>query len=224
MNVKDAFDTTAGTYDRARRQLVPCFDDFYRTALELIPFPADAAISVLDLGAGTGLLSAFVAAAFPRANFTLVDVSDEMLTRARERFAGSATPVRFELLDLATAPLPGTYNLIISALAIHHLSDTEKQALFQRAYGALRAGGAFINADQVLGPTAAADQRNRDAWLRQAREKGVSDRDLTDAIERMHADRTAPLVAQLQWLEAAGFRDVDCCYKQYMFAVFAGFK
>jgi trans-aconitate methyltransferase len=40
---------------------------------------------VLDLGAGTGLFSALIAYSFPGARITLLDVSDEMLARARER-------------------------------------------------------------------------------------------------------------------------------------------
>ena len=109
-------------------------------------------------------------------------------------------------------------------MAIHHLSDAEKPALFRRIHAALRAPGAFINADQILGPTAAAERRNRETWLRQAREKGVSEADLSQALERMRADRTAPLLDQLRWLEESGFRDVDCAFKQSMFAVYAGFK
>src|ERR1700688_4284088 len=120
MDVKDAFDATAGNYDRSRRQLVPCFDDFYRTALELVPFPADAPIAVLDLGAGTGLLTSFVAAAFPRAQITLGDISEEMLARARQRLAAQAERFQFHVMDFAATALPGEYDVVVSALAIHH--------------------------------------------------------------------------------------------------------
>lgn len=48
------FDGAAAGYDRARRQLVPPFDDFYGTVVESIPYEREAAIRVLDLGAGTG--------------------------------------------------------------------------------------------------------------------------------------------------------------------------
>jgi len=44
------------------------------------------------------------------------------------------------------------------------------------------------------------------------------------ALERMRADRMSPLAAQLRWLEEVGFRDVDCAYKNYRFAVYSGFK
>jgi tRNA (cmo5U34)-methyltransferase len=225
MTVKSLFDSAATTYDRARRQLVPCFDDFYGTALEVIPFPSDAAISVLDLGAGTGLLASFVAAAFPRAELTLVDISEEMLGRARERFAATPARVCFEVLDFGQAPLPpAMYDLVVSALAIHHLEDEQKQALFRRVYATLRTGGAFINAEQVHGATPAVEQRFQATWHRKAVEKGASAEDIEQAIERMRADRTATLADQLRWLEAAGFRDVDCFYKYYRFAVYAGFK
>ena len=75
----------ADVYDQARRKLVPCFDDFYRAALDLLPFAPEARFEVLDLGAGTGLLSAMIAEMFPKAQLTLFDLTPEMLTIARQR-------------------------------------------------------------------------------------------------------------------------------------------
>ena len=83
--VRKALAPGADTYDRASRKLVPCFDDFYRTALDLLPFAPDARFEVLDLGAGTGLLSAMIAEMFPKAQLTLFDLTPEMLTIARQR-------------------------------------------------------------------------------------------------------------------------------------------
>ena len=51
-SIKDAFDSIAHDYDRARRQLVPCFDEFYRAAIDLLPFEKELEFEVLDLGAG----------------------------------------------------------------------------------------------------------------------------------------------------------------------------
>ena len=56
------------------------------------------------------------------------------------------------------------------------------------------------------------------------RELGVDDRDLTAALERMKFDRAATLEDQLEWLRAAGFRDIDCAYKNLIFAVYCGIK
>ena len=141
------FDGAAAGYDRARRQLVPRFDDFYGAAVGTLPYGREDDIRVLDLGAGTGLLSGMVARAFPRARITLADVSSEMLGVARRRFADE--PGRFELrvMDCAQEPLFGEYDAVVSALSIHHLDGDEKRELFHRVYGVLHEGGVFINAD-----------------------------------------------------------------------------
>jgi tRNA (cmo5U34)-methyltransferase len=222
--IKDLFDRAAEDYDRARRQLVPCFDDFYGTVLDLIPRDREAAVRILDLGAGTGLLAALVAEAFPRADFTLVDISDAMLERARRRFAAEPTRFHFRALDFEKEPLPGEYDVVVSALSIHHVDDGAKRGLFQRVYDVLRQEGIFINADQVLGATPEIDREYHRAWLRQVRSKGVSEDDLAAALERMGEDKMSTLGSQMKWLEDAGFEMVDCWYKSHGFVVYSGRK
>jgi tRNA (cmo5U34)-methyltransferase len=222
--VATLFDEAAERYDRTRRQLVPPFDDFYRTAVESIPHEADAAIRVLDLGAGTGLLSALVARAFPRARITLVDVSPEMLGVARGRFADEHERIEMRVADYVREHLPGEYEAVVSALSIHHLDGTGKRELFRKVYGALCDGGVFVNADQVLGSTPEIEARYRETWLRRVRERGVSEEDLAAALVRMREDRPSTLEEQKAWLEEAGFRQVDCPYKNYSFAVYGGRK
>lgn len=221
--VKTAFDEGAQTYDRARRQLIPCFDDFYSTALALIPHQPTANFRVLDLGAGTGLLSFLVAKKFPKARITLMDISQEMLTKARERFAGMEERLEFVAGDYADG-FTGQFEVIISALSIHHLTDARKIKLFKNIYDALPDGGMFINAEQILGPTPHIEQVYQETWLRQARDLGVSDADLNAALERMKADRMAPLDSHLGWLQQAGFSSVHCWYQNHRFAVFSGKK
>src|ERR1700735_2295309 len=96
-SVQHAFDIAAEDYDRARRRLVPGFDDFYRAAIDLIRFPPESPLKVLDLGAGTGLMAAFIAYSFPNARITMVDISNEMLERARARFELAGERIRFEV-------------------------------------------------------------------------------------------------------------------------------
>jgi tRNA (cmo5U34)-methyltransferase len=224
MNIKTIFDSAAQIYDQTRRQYIPCFDDFYDTVLDLIPYPRDAAIEILDLGAGTGLLAALVAAAFPNAQITLLDISSEMLVKARERFAAQPRRVHYHALDYIHAPIPGRYTIIVSALSLHHSPPEDLRVVFQKIYAALDNGGSFINADQVLGPTPELEAIYHQTWLRQIRQLGCTEHEVELALERMKADRTSTLNDQLTWLKAAGFEEVDCWYKHYRFAVYAGCK
>jgi tRNA (cmo5U34)-methyltransferase len=218
------FDEAAAGYDRARRQLVPNLDGFYGAALQSVPFGRDARIRVLDLGAGTGLLSSMVAWRFPRSRVTLVDLSVEMLRVARRRFPEGNGRFEFRNMDYARKPLPRGYDLVVSALSIHHLTHGDKKELFARIHDALAEGGYFVNADQVQGETPEEETSYREWWLQRVREAGVSEGDLDAALSRMRADRNATLRAQLGWLVEAGFEAVRCAYKDHRFAVYGGRK
>ena len=223
-SVQHAFDLAAEDYDRTRRRLVPGFDDFYRAAIDLIQFPHDSQIKVLDLGAGTGLLAAFIAYSFPQARITMVDISSEMLDRARARFELGGERFRFEVSDYGVDPIREKYDAVVSALSIHHLSDDQKRSLFARIHGALNDGGVFVNAEQCRGATPQRHRFHHERWITRVRELGVDDRDLAAALGRMKFDRAATLEDQLQWLSEAGFRDIDCAYKNLIFAVYCGIK
>lgn len=217
------FDRSAAIYDRTRRQLVPCFDAFYGSVPALVERPADAELAVLDLGAGTGLLAQQIAHAFPRARFLLVDVAEQMLEVARQRFASEPEGrFRYAIGDLVSFPLPPRQDVVISGLAIHHLDHPAKRDLFARVRDALLPGGVFINAEQVLAPTPDEERANHERWHAEVHAAGIASSDLAAALERMQADRLATLDEQLAWLRDAGFVDVRCAFQSGRFAVYAG--
>lgn len=217
------FDRSAAVFDRTRRQLIPCFDAFYGAVPALVDRAPDAPLAILDLGAGTGLLSLQLAHAFPRARFVLVDVAEQMLEVARQRFADEPEGrFRFALGDLATFVLPPRQDVVLSALAIHHLDDAAKRDLFARVHAALVPGGIFVNAEQVRGATPDEERADHERWLAEVRAAGIGSADLAAALERMKADRLATLDDQLAWLRDAGFTDVGCAFRSGRFAVYAG--
>jgi tRNA (cmo5U34)-methyltransferase len=224
MKIQTAFNLAAAEYDGLRRILIPCFDDFYGTAVQVIPFERSKPLKILDLGAGTGLYSGMVQALFPNAEFTLMDFALEMLEKAQARFAGLGKSPEVLVGDYAETDFGNAYDLIISALSIHHLPDANKAKLYSRIYQALNPGGMFIDADQVLGKTAHLDRLYRQNWLDAVQALSVSAEELAAAQKRMEFDRLAPLDLQLSWLETAGFQDVDCWYKNFSFVVFGGYR
>lgn len=223
MQIKELFDAGALKYDGNRRKVIYCFDDFYGTLLDLIPCAPDDRFAFLDLGAGTGLVSALIREQFPNAEAHLLDISEKMLARARERFAGQAK-VRFYVRDYAREDLPADFPLIVSAMSIHHLSDPEKEKLIQRIFKGLDPGGWFIHAELALGATPATEAFYQQFWRRHLATTDIDKDELEAIYRRMACDRPATLDHQLGWMRAAGFADVDCFFKYHNFSVYAGRK
>ena len=218
------FDSWAGEYDRSRRQLIPCFDGFYHAAVEQLDAHPQAPISVLDIGAGTGLLSARILEHFPRALMTLQDSSAAMLVIAQERFKAHKEQVTYLQHDYRLELPSGPFDAVVSALSIHHLTETEKIDLFQTVYGVLGSNGIFVNADQVLGETPAEEKFFRESWLAEVRAAEVSEADLEAALERMKADKMSTLRTQLSYLRSVGFQDVRAVFQDKSFVVYRGRK
>jgi tRNA (cmo5U34)-methyltransferase len=103
---------------------------------------------VLDLGSGTGETLAAVLARHPGARAIGVDESAHMLDEARRRLAGHS--VEFVVADLSEDWPEGAFDLVVSALAIHHVDAPAKSELFMRIAAVLRPGGRFVLGDVVV--------------------------------------------------------------------------
>lgn len=225
MLVEQKFDKYSADYDEARRQLIPCFDEFYGTVMSLVDKLNIHAPRILDLGAGTGLLSRMIAAHMPEASFHLVDISSGMLDVALSHPVFHSRKVKLSKLDLNdVCELEGEYDIVVSSLAIHHLSSLEKEKLFSNVFVLLANGGVFVNADQVLGDTADIEDMYRKEWLKTVRKNGVEEKDLLAALDRMKEDKMDKLSDQLRWLGDARFIDIHCWYKNYSFCVYSASK
>ena len=216
------FDSYAREYDAPRHRLVPDFDNFYESVADALSFSfaPNAEFRVCDLGAGTGLLTGVLAARFPRAQFVLCDAAPQMLELARERFANQDR-FTFVTHDFEHQTLPGNFDAVVSALAIHHLASENLAPLFGRVRAALNVGGVFVNADQTLGVAPFIADEFEARWRDNARANGSDEAEIATAIERRRVDQHAPLEFQLDALRQAGFADVECIYKRFLFAVMA---
>ncbi len=223
LNIAKVFDVAASDYDSTRRKYISCFDDFYGVAIEQIPYTKNDQFNILDLGAGTGLLSALVKEIFPICNLTLTDISGEMLQKAKERFSG-VNNISFVVHDYVKEELSGEYDVVVSALSLHHSTEAELGSVFKKIFTSLKSGGIFINADQILGRTPDIERKYASAWLDQAIRSKCTDDEIQVALKRMESDKTIPLSNQLNLLEKAGFSEVNCWYQYYRYAVYTGTK
>lgn len=219
--IKKAFDETASRYDAQRRWIIPEMDDYYSAAVWAAECP-NTHPAILDIGAGTGLLSALIIRKYPEATLTLVDLSASMLGMAKERFAGRKD-VRYILGDYSRTDFDGRYDLICSALSIHHLEQEEKQKLYKKIFAALHPGGIFVNADQVLGETPVINQRYLAYWDEFLVPCPLLPEDKAQVLYRRDTfDRNEKLSVQLAWMQDCGFTGIDVVYKNRQFVVFTG--
>ncbi len=217
MDIKQQFNAISKKYDQQRRQLIPCFDDFYKLPLEVIDCP-NPSPRILDIGSGTGLFTSFVLEKYPKASFTLIDFSDDMLDVAKERFAGNEN---FEYIaaDYTKHCFNEKFDIIISALSIHHLTAEDKETLYAKCFSLLSEGGVFVNADQVLSPHPAIEATFYDRIWKSVQASDLPSGDIEKARERVKLDDPSTLADQLDWLRKAGFKEADCLYKYYSFCV-----
>jgi cyclopropane fatty-acyl-phospholipid synthase-like methyltransferase len=180
---------------------------------------------VLDLGAGYGALSAAVLAALPTASATLVDFSAPMMAEGAARLTAFAGRWRYVEWDLNHPGWPpdadGPFEAVVSAQALHHLSDERKAALYCDVYAHLAPGGAFLVWDPVRPPHPylAALYVVTDHGEQAPAVSSAADRPLT-----AHEAGVAPLADHLAWLRAAGFGAVDCFWKRGSSAMFGGYR
>jgi tRNA (cmo5U34)-methyltransferase len=106
------------------------------------------ATRVLELGTGTGETALRVQARHPAAHWVGIDSSEAMRARARERLPDA--DLRLQRLE---DELPaGPFDLVVSALAVHHLDGAGKRGLFSRVARVVRPGGHFVLGDVVVPP------------------------------------------------------------------------
>lgn len=218
MNIIDAFNAYSQDYDGHRRQFIPCFDVFYQSAVSLLSFDTDTP-KILDVGAGTGLLSAFILSKYPKAEITLIDQADSMLKLAQNRFA-NMKQIRYLVADYTTHPFTEAYDAIVSALSIHHLDDKQKETFYQKCFSHLKDEGIFVNADQVLSLFPAIEENFIALWHDFVKKSQLPTEALEAYYRRTAYDKTTPLQTQLDWLLKAGFKQGDCIFKYLNFAVF----
>jgi tRNA (cmo5U34)-methyltransferase len=173
---------------------VPGYDELQQAAIEasLSGSPAE---KVLELGVGTGETSQRLLAAHPTAHLVGIDASAAMLGAARASLPAERVTLSIGRIE---DPLPDApFDLVVSVLAVHHLTDPAKAALFGRVRRVVVDGGSFVLGDVVV-----------------PRDPARALVELEDGV-----DLPAPIDAQVSWLREAGF-DASVVWERDDLAVF----
>jgi tRNA (cmo5U34)-methyltransferase len=206
-------------YDASIRRFIPGYE-------EMIAKAVDEALAVgpgrvLDVGAGTGALSAAVLERAADVTVELLDVDEEMLSKARSRLAAYGSRAVFTLGSFHD-PLPWA-GAVMASLSLHHVPTLEaKGALFRRAREALEPGGVLVNADVTM---PAADPERARAWREWADHLvsyGIAEDDAWRHFQEWSEEDTYfPLEAELRLMEEAGLV-AECVWRQGVSTVMVG--
>lgn len=216
--IKNQFNSDAQAYDSKRRIFIPCFDDYYINSTKFISTVINEPKNILDLGAGTGLLTSFWYNEYPNANFVLDDISVEMLNMAKQRFSNK-TNFNY-VTDDYTKSLPnGSFDTVISALSIHHLDEEEKQSLFNRIYDVMLDGGAFVNYDMFNADSNEMTEYYNKFWENSVLNSELSKKEIEHWKNGRKIDKECSVNEEVIMLKKAGFYDVQCIFSNLKFAV-----
>jgi tRNA (cmo5U34)-methyltransferase len=219
-----------------RRKLIPLFDVQEELTKRLIRRGGREVRRFVDLGAGDGGFAELLLDLYPESTGILVDFSEPMLREAGTRLAPQQG--RWELLerDLAdpkwreALPAGERFDAVVSRLAIHHLPDDRKRALYAEAFDLLAPGGLFLNWEHVeTGGLAEGlfDEFFRERLLQAEQEHEhprSADEVLSSYDDAADDDILREPETQCDWLREVGFEKVDVYFKLPGLAIFGGEK
>jgi ubiquinone/menaquinone biosynthesis C-methylase UbiE len=225
-------------YDSDMELMHPNRNKMLQIMLELLPIPAEASFTALDLGVGTGVFSSAILFRFPNCRVIAVDGAASMVEMAKSRLGPLAKRVDFRTGDFRylreLLPKGEQLDLAYSAFALHHLTPQEKLAVVRDAVGALKPGGWFLNADLIVAADALTEARIQEirvgGILRRAGGRdsrfltASSTRTFLDDLEARDNDKPLTLVEDLQILKDAGLGNASAFWVEYREAVTGGFK
>ncbi len=194
----------AALYREEQLPAIPHVAEGDSVLVELLPATVTR---MLDVGCGDGRLTRLVRDARGDVDAVGIDLSPPMLAAARERLGDDAELIEHNLAD----PLPdvGTFDLVVSGFAIHHLPDERKRALYAELFDALEPAGVFLNLEHVASATPALHAEFEAAI-------GIDADDPSNQLVMVET--------QAAWLRDIGFEDVDCMWKWRELALLLGRK
>jgi tRNA (cmo5U34)-methyltransferase len=188
---------------------IPHRNDGEQLLLDFIPMRTRR---ILDLGTGDGRLIKLLKQKIPNIKCIAIDFSPHMLKILRRQYVADKSVIIVEHNFGSQLPDIGFFDAIVSSLAIHHLRDHRKKALYSEILSILRPGGIFCNLDHVASSSVILSQHFR---KRMGRQKPVNSE---------HEERLSSIEEQINWLKQIGFVDTDCYWKWLQFALLISFK
>ncbi len=203
------FNEEADGYDKHMRSLVSELYDVIAS-----PIPAtNEQISILDLGCGTGLEFEALFVKAPNALITGVDISEEMLSRLKDKYLTRMSQIRI-MHGYFEQVLSGKdeYDYVLSVMALHHLLPSPKCELYNKIRKSLRRGGKYFEGDYVV-------SKRKERKFLSSYHKTIEKYQLS-LNKTYHIDLPYSIETQIELLTRAGFNKVRTTWKKRKAAIF----
>lgn len=222
-STEEFYDDLASSYNDIIYRCAPRYEEMQLTMVDYVPHDLQPA-RILDLGCGTGNLTLRILEAFQEAEIVALDFSAEILDVCRTRCGTDR--VRYLQQDFNGLDLPDSeYDLVVSSIAIHHVDDPAKQRLFSDIYASLRPNGVFTFVDQFRGETHGIYAQHMKVWKQFADSKGVPPEEWEMWMEHQQQhDHHATVGQQMEWLQEAGFQEIDCLWRHVLWTLLTARK
>lgn len=201
------------------RQLVPLYDDLVDSVVDLVAYSDPG--SVLDVGAGTGIVARRLLDRLPTVRVTLLDPMADMLDEARALLDGWGDRVSYACNDVRDYIPEGPFEAIFSNLVLHNVPDVEKPGTLARIREWLAPDGVFVWGDFIRHASPELQSHFVARRVAFARASGCP-----EALVRANFDKEArddhPLTPAetLSLLADARFEDAHVAWLHDTFAVF----
>lgn len=185
------------------------------------------ATHVLDLGCGGGNYAVKVTSFLPDVDCTLIDLSANMLEKAKERVLeninGVVSVFQGDYRDIEFGE--NKYDVITAGTTLHHLrEDHEWESVFEKVFKALKKNGTFWINDIVLSETAEINQMMLNGWIGEMK-KHHNDEEIEMYLDRYETEDTPHTLSyQLELMKKVGFRETIVLHKHFNFAAFGARK
>ncbi len=226
------------TYDAVMDLMHPNRPKMVDIALEFLPFDANAKITAIDLGVGTGFFTAKFLEKFTNAKVIAVDGAQAMIDLAKARLENLSEKIDYRVGDFRDLKNIisdiSDVDVVITSFSLHHLDVAEKTNAAKFLLSILKPGGWLLNADNIIAPTRVLEERfqqlrvegivRRNAGKDERFKDFAATRKLLDELEAKEQDKPITLDQELKVLKDAGFVNVDSLWKEYREVVICGQK
>jgi len=215
---EEFYDKLSSQYTEAIRKIVPRYEEMLSTLFRYLPQDFTP-LTVLELGCGTGNLTSGIVHLYPNSKLVAVDISGDILSECNNKLNNVSIQYVQENFSKLSFP-EGSFDLIVSSIAIHHLVDNDKERLFQNVHRWLTQGGIFTFSDQFRGETEDIYQKHIDIWKNHAQKNGVSREEWKTWMDHQDShDYHSPIRRHLKWLEDCGFHKPDCLWRYSLWSI-----